>query len=115
MDKTIQEADYKYFVEKPDPNFSPERNKAVINQTIKSTEEYFRKLGKVLDDNILTRIDILTTYGDYKLNRGGEKKFKDYVGKQMHSQLIGERILEKIKLLEQANKITGRKDRMIQL
>ena len=115
MDKIIQEADYKYYVSKPDPSFSPARNKAIINETIQDTEKYFRNIGKVLNDNILNRIDILGSYGDYKLNRNGSKTFKDYAGKRLHSELIGERILSKIRALETANALTNRKDRMIQL
>lgn len=115
MDKVIQQEDYKYFIEKPDPKFSPARNKAIINETIRDTEKYFRNLGKVLDDNILNRIDIMATFAEYKLNRNGEKSFKDYAGKRLHSELVGEKILSKIRALEAANKLTGRKDRMIQL
>lgn len=115
MDKIVTEKDYKYFVEKPDPSFSPARNKAVIEETIKSTEKYFRNIGKVLDDNIMNRIDILGSYGDYKLNRGGSKSFKDYAGKRLHAELIGEKILSKIRALEAANALSGRNDKFIQL
>lgn len=115
MDTILAPEDYKYIVKTPDKEFSPARNKAVINETIRSTEQYFAKLGKVLDDNILNRIDILATFGDYKLNKSGEKNFKDYAGKRLYSELIGEKILEKIRVLETANKLTGRNDRMIQL
>jgi len=115
MDKIITEQDYKYFIEKPDSSFSPARNKAIIDETIKSTEKYFKNIGKILDDNIMNRIDILGSFGDYKLNRGGSKSFKDYAGKKLHAELIGERILSKIRALETANRLHGRSDRMIQL
>lgn len=104
--KDLDPKDYKYFVEKPNATFSPERNKAIIQETITSTEKYFRGIGKVIDENLGNRIDILASYGTYRFNRG-TKSFGEYVGKRMVSQLIGEKILEKIRVAESVNKLNG--------
>ena len=106
MDKIVQPDDYKYFIEKPDSSFSPERNKAIIQETIKETEAYFKGIGKAINDNLGNRIEIFSTYATYRFNKG-QKGFKDYVGKRLHSELIGEKILEKIKIAQSANKLGG--------
>lgn len=114
MDNLIQAEDSKYYIAKPDPNFSPARNKAIIEETIKDTEKFFNSMAVKVIDEINNRADILATYGVYRFNRG-EKTFKDYVGKQMFQNLIGEKILDRVRLLEESNKLTGRKDRLVQL
>lgn len=100
--------DYKYIVQNPGSEFSPERNKAVVNQTISETETYFRKLHEVLDNGLGERIDILASYGTYRFNKG-EKSFKDYAGKQLYTRLIGEKILEKVKIMEATNRLNNNK------
>ena len=95
MTDLIQPEDYKYVIEKPDPKFSPERNKAVIQETIKNTEKFFKEIADKIDDEGMNRIDILSSYGRYRCNRG-EKNFKDYAGKKLWGQLIGEKILNRI-------------------
>ncbi len=103
----IQPEDYHKVVAKPDPNFSPARNKAIINETIKDTEAYFAKLGKVINDELGNRIDIFSSYGVYRFNKG-DKNFDKYAGKRLVSQLIGEKILSKIRVAEEANKLGAR-------
>lgn len=115
MDKLIQPEDAKFYVHKPDSSFSPERNKAIINETIKETEAYFRGIGKAITDNLGTRIEIMTAFGDYKLNRSGEKNIKEYLGKELYGKIVGERILEKIRVAQSVERLTGRKERFIQL
>lgn len=103
--KLIKPEDYKYFVEKP-TSFSPQRNKAVINETIKETEKFFDNIGKAVDDNLGNRIDVLSSYGVYRMNKG-DKSFKDYAGKQLYTRLIGEKILERVRVMESVNRLNG--------
>lgn len=110
--KLIQPEDYRLRVEVPDPTFSPARNKAIIQETIKETEKYFRDLSKPSED-MKERIDIFATYGTYRFNKG-QKNIRDYLGKQLHSRMIGESILEKVRILEATDKL-GSKGRFIQL
>lgn len=107
MDKVIiPEQDYKYFVAKPDPSFSPQRNKAIIQETINKTDKFFAGIGKVINDNLAERIDMLTYYGTYRMNKG-TKSFKEYVGGKAYSQLIGERILSKVRVMDSVNRMNG--------
>lgn len=101
----VQPKDYKYFVQNP-KNFSPEKNKAVVNETIKETTAYFKKLETELDDEAGNRIDILGTYARYRFNRG-EKTFKQYAGNDLYKKLIGEKLLSKVKILSSIDKLKG--------
>lgn len=100
----IQPEDYKYYVSNPDPSFSPRKNQAVIQETIKETEEFFKGQGKVLSDNILNRIDILNSYGRYRFNKG-VKSFEEYAGRHLIQELIGEKILSKVRVMDSVNKL----------
>ena len=104
----IQKEDSRFFIERPDSSFSPQRNKAIINETIQETTKYFRDLEEKIDDDMRNRIDILSSYATYRLSGTGTKSFKDYVGKELRSRLIGEKILSKIKVLESADRLKGR-------
>jgi hypothetical protein len=115
MDKIVQPEDYKYFIEKPDQNFSPARNKAIINETIAKTEKYFQGIGKVINDNLGNRIDILSSYATKRLGTGSTKTFEEYVGRRMISELIGERILEKIRVAESVNRLNNNRKDLILL
>jgi hypothetical protein len=115
MDTLIQSEDYRYFIEKPNKNFSPQRNKAIIQETIQETDKYFRGIGKVIDDNLGERIDLISTYATKRLGGGMTKSFADYVGKETISRLIGEKILEKIKVAESVNRLNGNRKDLILL
>lgn len=113
----IQPEDYKYRVETPDPNFSPARNKAIINETIKETEKFFSQVSKAMTDELDNRNDILSHYALYRFGRGN-KKFKDYIGKHMWEGLIGERILQKVRMMDTVNRLnknTGEFAKTIQI
>lgn len=103
---TLDKADYKYIVEKPDPSFSVERNKAVIQETIKDTEKFFREMYAPLHAGMGERIDIIATYGRYRFNKG-HKNIKQYLGDELYKQLVGEKILSKVRIMESVNKLNG--------
>jgi hypothetical protein len=103
--KIIQPEDYKYFVKDPS-SFNPAKNKAVINETIKETEKFFKDMVEKMDDEMGNRIDILSTYARYRFNTGS-KNFRDYAGKQLADQLIGEKILQRVRVMDTVNKING--------
>jgi len=102
---SINPKDYKYIVKKP-VGFNPDRNKAVIQETIRETERYFAKLQDVFDDNLGERIEAVAAYGCYRFNRG-DKTVDQYLGKKIMSQLIGEKILEKVRSMKAAEKLSG--------
>lgn len=96
-DKILPE-DGKYFVQKPDKNFSPQRNHAVILESIRKTEKFFKELNEINRDALGERLDVLNSYGRYRLNKG-EKGFDDWAGKELMRELLGEAVLEKVKML----------------
>lgn len=101
----MQPKDRKYFVMNP-KDFSPERNKAIIDETIKETTAYFKKLEGALDNEVMNRIDIVGSYGRYRFNRG-HGSLKDYLGPRLYKQLIGEKLLSKVKLLTTVDRLKG--------
>ena len=100
----IQPQDKKYFVN--NPNFNPDRNKAIIAETIRETEATFSKLQEIKDRDGQNRMDIMSSYGIYRFNKG-TKGIKDYLGRKLYNQLIGERVLEKVKTMDTVNRLNG--------
>lgn len=97
----LEPIDYQYVLETPDEGFSPERNKEVIETSIKEYErerarrqsEYMDKMGEVLD--------AVSDYAIYRLNKG-TKTPDDYFGRQVMTRLAGERILDKLRYAHSA-------------
>lgn len=87
-----ERSDYqKYYIKNP-KNFSPERNKAIIDQTIKEYEDMRSKRMKGFYDDLGERIDAAASYLMY-LERGGSSAEK-YFGKKELARLRGEKIRE---------------------
>lgn len=104
MGTIIQPQDAKYYVKNPDSSFSPARNKAIIDETISETEKFFNTYDKAFTDEVGNRVDILSTYARYRFNTG-EKTFKEYTGKKLWTQLVGEKILQKVRVMDTVNKM----------
>lgn len=102
----LDPADYRFINPNPDPDFSLERNKAVINQTVKDTEKFFKTQVEAIDESLGNRIDILSTYGRYVFNKG-YKDIKHYLGEKQYNALIGEKILSKLRIAETVNRLNG--------
>ncbi len=115
MGVIIAPEDKRFYVQKPDPSFNPTRNKQVIEETIRETTQFFTTINKAFSDEVSRRAEIVSDYGNYRLNMGGEKTAEQYLGKRLMSELIGEKILSKVRVLEASNKMSGRKDKFIQL
>ncbi len=102
----IDPKDYKYFIDKPNSSFSPSKNKAIINETIKETERFFEEIANEIDEELGNRIDILASYGTYRFNRG-QKSFEDYAGKKIVGEMVGEKILSRIRVMDSVNRVNG--------
>lgn len=100
----IQPQDRKFFVN--DPNFNPSRNKAIVAETIRETEKFFSQAGQGADKEQEDRVDILTSYGVYRFNKG-TKNVRDYLGRELYNKVIGERILSKVKVMDSVNRLNG--------
>lgn len=101
----IQKQDNRLFVENP-KDFNPARNKAIVEETIRETTKFFQDMENAVDEGLRERIDMVGTYGRYRFNQG-TKSFEDYVGKQLYRQVIGEKILQKVKAMDSVNRLNG--------
>jgi hypothetical protein len=97
--------DYRYINPNPDPLFSPERNRAVVEETIRDTEKYFDVFRTAKDEDLENRVDILSSYARYRFNKG-TKQIEEYVGKDLMNKLIGERLLSKIRVADSVNRLS---------
>ena len=88
------------YVEKPDSNFSPERNFYVIDQVLKENDEMQKKLHDTVKENAGNVADILSSFAKYKLALGGEKKIEGWLGREWMKKIYGDKLLEKIKWAE---------------
>ena len=100
------------FIIKDPVNFSPERNKAVIAETIREAETKQRKLHEVIDEGLGERIEAVSHYGAYRFNRG-EKTIKEYLGPKKWQELVGEHLLEKIRVMKASQKLAGGDKRIL--
>lgn len=99
--------DYRYLRKKADPGFSPERNKAIIEETIKEAEDWYRKFYNAKDKDLENRVDILSSYARYRFNRG-VKDLKAYLGPDLYKEIAGEKIIEKLRVASATNKLSGK-------
>lgn len=99
--------DYRFINPNPDPDFSPERNKATIAETIRETDKFLQDMDKIKDEKGRKLLDILSHYAVATLGRGESKSIKQYLGKQQYNAIIGEKILSKIRVMDSTNKLNG--------
>jgi hypothetical protein len=96
---------WRLYEKNPDRNFSPERNYAIINETIKEYE----KMRYGVDPNVTKAAgnvaDIMACYGVYRLGGGGTKKLEQYLGKDWMKRIYGERLMDKIKAMKAYEKL----------
>lgn len=103
---SLDPVDYRYIKVNPDPAFSPERNRAIVKQTIQETDTFLKKMHEIYDDAYGERKDVLSSYAVYRFNRG-TKKIEDYLGKKLYDSLIGEKILSKLRVADTMNRLNG--------
>lgn len=96
---------YHLYVEKPDPNFSPEHNFAVIQETIDEYEKNRYGVNEKVQDAAADRADILASFAKYKLDNGGEKKLEQWLGKKRLAEIYGEQLTEKLRLLKASEQL----------
>lgn len=102
----IQPEDKRLFVANP-KDFNPDRNRAIINETIRETTKFFMDLQNTVSDDLKNRMDMVSSYGVYRFNKG-VKSFENYVGRDLYRQVVGEKILEKVKALKSSERLTGK-------
>lgn len=87
-----QRKDYqKFYLNKPDPDFNPEKNKKIVEDSIKEYEQMRISKHRLFMEKLAERIDAATSYVLY-LERGGSSPAEKYFGKRLLAQLRGEKI-----------------------
>lgn len=93
----IDKSDYHLVPVNPDPGFDPEKNKRVIEGTIKKYEAMRRKKIKEHGEQIEERSDALASYLKGMEQGGKQSDIGKYFGKKHLAYLRGQAILERIK------------------
>lgn len=104
----LEQKDYRYLNKNPDPDFSPERNAKVIQETINEATKYHNDWKNVLTDEGRNRMDILSSYATYTLSKGGSKNLKQYLGNEAYKEIIGDKVVSKLRVAQTSNVLGGR-------
>jgi hypothetical protein len=92
-----QRRDYdKFYVAKPDPDFNPERARAVIDGTIRKSEEARRRKRQQFAEGLGERSEAVASYLRSRSANTGNP-IESYLGKRDLAHLQGRKILERIK------------------
>ncbi len=100
----VKPEDYR-FIAKPDAHFSPERNYAVLKKVIADNDKLHYAMNPKVHRASQDRADMIASYGTYRLGRGGTKKLEDYMGRDRMKQIYGEKIFEKMRVLESVERL----------
>jgi len=86
---------YKYGVDE-DPNFSPDKNKEVIERTIAKAEKEKNEKSKVWNENISERAEAIASFLKH-VESGKNNSVIDYFGRRKLAELRGEDIITQLK------------------
>lgn len=96
MDILTEKDDYdKFFIAEGDPGFSPERNKAIIEGTIKKYNAYRARKGKAHEEAIRERSHAVVSYLKH-IDMGKNTPVEKYFSKGELAYLRGEQIVERL-------------------
>lgn len=88
----------KYYLDIPDADFSPARNKAVVENSIKKFEAMRKKKMNQAVEEYRERADATVSFLR-AVDRGKEGNLTKYFGRKMIAHLRGDEILADIRLL----------------
>ncbi len=103
--KDFSPDNYHLLIEKPDKNFSPRRNYAVIAGVLAENDKMQRSVHPKVQKNAENVADILASFAKYKLDVGGEKKIEGWLGKSWMNKIYGEKLLAKIRVMDSIRKM----------
>jgi hypothetical protein len=86
--------DYKFIVEKGEPGFSPERNKQVIENSIRKYDLAVAKKRKEWKEQTAERVDAIVSF--LKAEVASNNPLSHYFGKRWIAYLRGEHLLDDI-------------------
>lgn len=94
----------KYYVDKPDSSFNPDRSRQVVNNTIAKYEKKRAEKEKAWIDQFAERADAVASYLIH-LNTSKTTSLETYFGRRFLAYLRGQQIVQKIKRLKDGRKI----------
>ncbi len=107
--KDVHPVNYPALVEKPDKNFSPKRNYAIIAQVLAENDKMQNRVDPRVVKNAGNVADILASFAKYKLDIGGGKQLEGWLGKQWMTKIYGEKLIEKIRIMDSIKKLNKAK------
>ena len=94
----VSTADMKQFwQERPDPDFSPERNKAVIASSIRKAEKHRAEMQRLQAEGLAERTNALATYVKARVDGRTHKTADDYFGRKEMARLAGKKVMQILK------------------
>lgn len=94
--QNIAPEDKRFILKVAEPGFSPERNKAIVEQTITDYEVSLVKRGKQFDEHYAERADAVITYLR-SLDKGqATSNLERYFGRKMLAHLRGQQIRDRL-------------------
>ena len=91
---------YRLYVEKPDKDFSAEKNYKVIAGVIEENDKMQAELKEEVKKNAGNIADILTSFAKYKLDLGGGKQLGEWLGRENLNKLYSDKLKEKLRIFE---------------
>lgn len=86
----------RFFVEGGDPGFSPEKNKYIINKTIKQHEANLKRKVKEYDEELGERADAVAQYLTHLSHSHNSTTVEKYFGKKNLAALQARKIQQKL-------------------
>ncbi len=93
----INPKDKKFWPDKPDPGFSPEQNKQIVDKTIAKYEARRRAKQKKIGEQLAERADAIASYlaGGQGAHKG--RSLERYFGRRYLAHLRGEDIVDEVR------------------
>ncbi len=89
--------DYKkWYLDRPEKGFSPERNKKVIELSIAKSRLLAERRNKDYIEQIRERADAVASFLKF-VDRGGDDRIDRYLGKKWLAHMRGQQIVEEVK------------------
>lgn len=96
-------------LERQDPNFSAQRNYAIIQETIDDYEKMQVRADAKLAEKAGIAADMLAGYAQHRLVGSGTKSMEDYLGKDLIKRVYGEKLMSKIKVMDSIRRLNQSK------
>ncbi len=90
----LSKKDQRFVLDKPDDGFSPERNKFIIENSIRKMDALIAKRRKEWRDKTAERVDAITSFLSAEVK--SNNPLTNYFGKRGIAYLRGETVLDRI-------------------